>query len=112
MAIEPRFEMTISGAQDVLVIRGDIDASTSPQLRDLLTGLMDEGHYRLVVDLEAVGFMDSTGLGVLASCLKRAKEHDGDLSLICTSPQILRVLSNTGLDKMFEVRVSLDDGTA
>ena len=74
--------------------------------------MMDEGHYRLVVDLEGVEFMDSTGLGVLVSCLKRAKEHGGDLSLVCTSPQILRVLSITGLDKVFEVRASLDDGTA
>ena len=65
MAIELQFEMTTSGARDVLAVRGEIDAFTSPRLRERLTGMMDEGHYRLVVDLEGVEFMDSTGLGVL-----------------------------------------------
>jgi anti-sigma B factor antagonist len=53
--------------------------------------------------------MDSTGLGVLVSCLKRAKEHQGDLSLVCTSPQILRVLAITGLDRVFQVRGSVEE---
>lgn len=36
--------------------------------------------------------------------MKRTKERDGELALVCTSPQILRILSITGLDKVFEVR--------
>jgi anti-sigma B factor antagonist len=109
LAIELQFEMTTSGARDVLAVSGEIDAFTSPRLRERLTEMMDDGHFRLVVDLEGVEFMDSTGLGVLVACLKRAKEHGGDLSLVCTGPQILRVLSITGLDRVFEVRASLDE---
>ena len=109
MAIELQFDTTTVGERSVVSVRGEIDAYTSPRLRDQLTRLMDEGHYQLVVDLEGVEFMDSTWLGVLVACLKRAKEHGGDLSLVCTSPQILRVLSITGLDRVFQVRAAVDE---
>jgi anti-sigma B factor antagonist len=112
MAIELQFDVTSAGERSVVAVRGEIDAYTSPRLREQLTRLMDEGHHQIVVDLEGVEFMDSTGLGVLVASLKRAKEHDGDVSLVCTSPQILRVLSITGLDRVFQVRTAVDDGTA
>jgi anti-sigma B factor antagonist len=112
MAIELAFDTTATDGWEVLAVRGEIDAYTSPRLRERLTQLMDEGHYRVVVDLEAVEFMDSTGLGVLVSCLKRTKEHQGELALVCTAPQILRVLSITGLDKVFTVRQSVGDITS
>jgi anti-sigma B factor antagonist len=110
LAMELQFDVTSLAARDVLAVRGEIDAFTSPRLRERLAELMDDGHFALVVDLEGVDFMDSTGLGVLVSSLKRAKEHGGELSLVCTSPQILRVLSITGLDRVFEVRATIDDG--
>ena len=109
--MELQFDLTPSGDYEVLSVRGEIDAFTSPMLRERLVALLDRGHYRLVVDLEGVDFMDSTGLGVLVSCLKRTKEHDGELMLVCTSPQILRVLSITGLDRVFDVRGTGPEGT-
>jgi anti-sigma B factor antagonist len=111
MAIELQFDVTSASERSVVAVRGEIDAYTSPRLREQLTRLMDEGQHQIVVDLEGVEFMDSTGLGVLVAALKRAKEHDGDVSLVCTSPQILRVLSITGLDRVFQVRTAVDDGT-
>ena len=112
MPIELVFDTTTQDGWEVLAVRGEIDAYTSPRLRERLTELMDQGRYRLIVDLEGVEFMDSTGLGVLVSCLKRAKEHDGDLALVCTSPQILRVLAITGLDKVFQIRRAVPEATA
>src|SRR5262249_47815332 len=55
---------------NVLSVTGEVDAYTSPMLRDRLSRIMAGGQYRIVVDLEGVGFMDSTGLGVLVSALK------------------------------------------
>jgi anti-sigma B factor antagonist len=104
MAIELAFETSARDGQTWLVVRGEIDAYTSPRLRERLGELMDQGRFNLVVDLESVEFMDSTGLGVLVSSLKRAKEHDGNIALVCSRPQIVRVLSITGLDRIFEVR--------
>ena len=130
MAIELEFDESEHDGWRVIAVRGEIDAYTSPRLREELRRLIDDGARRLVVDLQGVEFMDSTGLGVLVSALKRVKEagqsgeassqdagaegstDDGRLSLVCTSPQILRVLAVTGLDKVFVVAPSVADATA
>ncbi len=111
MEIELAFDARSLDGWEVLSVRGEIDAYTSPRLRERLASLMDQGRFRLIVDLEDVGFMDSTGLGVLVSCLKRAKEHAGEMILVCTSPQILRVLAITGLDRVFDVRSTVAEAT-
>ena len=103
MGIDLLFDSTERDGWHVLSVGGDVDAYTSPRLRERLAEFMDDGHYRVIVDLEGVEFLDSTGLGVLVSSLKRAKEHGGDITLVCTRPQILRVLGITGLDKVFTV---------
>lgn len=69
---------------------------------------VDKGNYQLVVDLDGVDFMDSTGLAVLVGGLKRVKEHKGSLALSCTNDSILRVLSLTGLNKVFPVHESVE----
>jgi anti-sigma B factor antagonist len=119
MAIELDFERSEHDDWRVLAVTGEIDAYTSPRLREELRHDIDGGARRIVVDLRGVEFMDSTGLGVLVSALKRVKEggggevnDDGRLSLVCTSPQILRVLSVTGLDKVFVVAPSVAEASA
>lgn len=69
---------------------------------------VDKGNHRLVIDLDGVDFMDSTGLAVLVGGLKRIKEHEGVLRLSCTNDSILRVLSLTGLNKVFGVHESVE----
>jgi anti-sigma B factor antagonist len=61
-----------------------------------------------VVNLEGVDFMDSTGLAVLVGGLKRIKEHNGTMMLTSTKDPILRILSLTGLNKVFPVYESVD----
>jgi STAS domain-containing protein len=50
---------------EVIDVQGEIDISTTPRLRELLIDLVNTGDYQLVVNLDEVGFLDSTGLGVL-----------------------------------------------
>ena len=65
-----------------LNVQGEIDIYTAPRLRELLIDLAGKNSYQFVVSLEKVGFLDSTGLGVLVGGLNRA--HDGSLDLVCT----------------------------
>ena len=50
---------------EVIDVQGEIDIYTAPRLRELLIDLVSQGSYQLVVSLDEVGFLDSTGLGVL-----------------------------------------------
>src|ERR671915_39114 len=92
----------------VVQVRGEIDVYTAPKLRERLIELVSEGSYHIVVDLEGVDFLDSTGLGVLVGALKRVKSHDGSLSLVCTQDKILKIFEITGLTKVFPIHGSLE----
>ena len=92
----------------MLAVAGEVDVATAPRLRERLVDLVTEGNHRIVVDLESVDFLDSTGLGVLVGGLKRVRSHDGDLALVCTQRRILKVLEITGLTKVFTIHDSVD----
>jgi anti-sigma B factor antagonist len=96
----------------VVSVAGEIDVYTAPKLREKLIELVSEGTYDVVVDLEKVDFLDSTGLGVLVGALKRVKAHDGSLSLVCTQDKILKIFKITGLTKVFPIHASVDEATS
>ncbi|MFT4262817.1 MAG: STAS domain-containing protein [Nocardioides sp.] len=87
----------------VLAVGGEIDVYTAPRLRDKLTEIVDAGSYRVVVDLEKVDFLDSTGLGVLVGGLKKVRTHDGSLRIVCTNERLLKIFRITGLAKVFDI---------
>ena len=96
----------------VLSVRGEVDVYTAPKFRERLIELVSDGKHRIVVDLEGVDFLDSTGLGVLVGGLKRLRSHDGDLLLVCTQSRILKVFEITGLTKVFSIYDSVDDAVS
>ena len=61
------------GDRTVVVVGGEIDVYTAPKLREQLIDLVSAGNYHIVVDMENVEFLDSTGLGVLVGGLKRVR---------------------------------------
>ncbi len=97
---------------EVVNVEGEIDIYTAPRLRELLIELAGKGSYQLIVNLDKVGFLDSTGLGVLVGGLKRVRAHDGSLDLVCTRQRILKILRITGLTKVFGIYQSVDQAIA
>ena len=97
---------------EVIDVQGEIDMYTAPRLRELLINLVSEGNYQLVVNLDKVGFLDSTGLGVLVGGLKRVRAHDGSLDLVCTQQRILKLLTITGLTEVFGIYETVDQAIA
>jgi anti-sigma B factor antagonist len=96
----------------VIEVSGEIDVYTAPKLREKLIGLVEEGSYQLIVDMEGVEFLDSTGLGVLVGGLKRVRAHDGWIDLVCTQGRILRIFRITGLNKVFRISDTVAEATA
>jgi len=96
----------------VLAVKGEVDVYTAPRLREKLVELDSEGKRRVVVDLEGVEFLDSTGLGVLVGGLKRLRGHGGDLALVCTHQRILKIFEITGLTKVFSIYSSVSEAVA
>jgi anti-sigma B factor antagonist len=96
----------------IVAVGGEIDVYTAPKLRDRITELVAEGVYSIVIDMEAVEFLDSTGLGVLVGGLKKVRAHDGSLELICTQDRLLKIFRITGLAKVFVIHDSADGALA
>ncbi len=92
----------------VLAVSGEVDVATVPRLREELHRLVADGKHRIIVDLDKVDFLDSTGLGVLVGGLKRVRAHDGELVLVCTQSRVTKVFEVTGLTKVFAIHDSVD----
>ena len=93
----------------VLSGAGEADLATAPQLRERLVGLVADGHRRIVVDMSATEFLDSTGLGALVAGLKRLRAHDGDMRIVCTTPRVRKVFEITHVDRVLPLFESVDD---
>ena len=100
------------GDRTVVQVTGEVDVYTAPKLREQLVSLVDAGRYHIIVDLDAVEFLDSTGLGVLVGGLKRVRTHDGSLRLVCSQERILKIFRITGLTKVFPIHDSVEDALA
>ena len=93
----------------VVHVAGEVDLSTTPTLRSALSEHLDAGRSQLVVDLSDVGFLDSTGLGMLVSMHRRATESGGSLRLSSVQRPVRRVLQITGLEEVFGVDEPMSD---
>jgi len=88
----------------VLRVTGDMDADTAYQVPDEVAALFDDGNPReVVVDLSAVTFLDSVGLGMLVRAQDEALAHDAAFRLLAPSEPVSRTLSITAMDTHFAV---------
>lgn len=105
-AINPgELQVTVSGAEPEYEIRllGELDMSTAPQLRDELLRVVSDGARMVTVDLSELAFVDSTGLSVLITGLKRLRQQGGEMALRSPTPGTRRVLEITGLTEVFPI---------
>jgi anti-sigma B factor antagonist len=82
-------------------IAGEIDIYTAKDLKEMLNKKLDEHTESMKMDCAALEYIDSTGLGVLISILKRLKQNNKDIIIANPRPNILKLLTITGLNKIF-----------
>jgi len=87
----------------LIVIRGEIGTETVDQFKEKIDQIINDGKKKLVIDLQEVNYLNSMGLGVFASALKKLKKSNGDLKLINLSPTVMELLERSRLDKVFDV---------
>lgn len=88
----------------IVTVEGEIDVATSPRLRTELASVIERGAQTIVLDLRAVSFIDSSGLGVLVGALKRLREQRGDAIVIRgLQESVRRVFEITGLTELFRI---------
>lgn len=88
----------------IVTVAGAIDLSTVAALRDhLLRVVTDNPGGTVVIDLDEVVAVDDTGLGILLGLAGRAREHGGDLRLVCAPGRLRDRLSLTGADRAVAV---------
>src|SRR5437588_6918407 len=106
-------EVAEQAGRQVLIVRGEVDVTTTPRVRARLVAMLSDGDPQLVVDLEGVRFLDSSGLGAIVAALKLARSRGGELRLVCEHQRSVRkVLQVTGLDRVLERFDSIDDAVA
>ena len=90
----------------VLCVSGKIDAVTSKELEIALIGLIEQNKKFLIIDMEKVEFLSSSGLRVLMASLNKLKNKDGDLLLAALPPFVKDVFFMTGANRFFPIHVS------
>jgi anti-sigma B factor antagonist len=97
--------------RQVAVLRptGRLDLRSAAELKESLVSAVATGYRRLVVDLEAVTFVDSSGLGALIGGLKAARAAGGDLRIARPADQARTILQLTTLDRVLRVYPTVEE---
>jgi anti-sigma B factor antagonist len=85
---------------DYLIPVGSLDHAVAKQLQEQFLGIVAEGRTRLVLDLEQVPVVDSSGLGTIVTVFKAARRVGGSLVLMNVHPEIQSIIRITRLDKV------------
>jgi anti-sigma B factor antagonist len=101
-----------SPSTTLLLVHGDADLHSAPELRERLSGAIGNDTTTLVVDLSGAAVVDSTSLGVLLRAVKQMRERDGQLELVVPRPELRRVFEITMLDRIFVLHDTQEEALA
>ncbi|MDR2927176.1 MAG: STAS domain-containing protein [Cytophagaceae bacterium] len=82
-----------------------LNALVAPAIKDELTGALSKKNANLILNMENITFIDSTGIGVLISALKAARQNNGSFLLANVNKNIMNLLTLMKLDKVFDFAV-------
>jgi anti-anti-sigma factor len=96
--------ITISGR---LALGGETE-----RLDAAVKGLLEKSVKKFVLDITTLDYADSSGIGMLVSCLTNVKKAGGELKLVGANPRIKRILNMTGVDSILSIYDTLAEATA
>ena len=97
--------------EDIAVIdlKGEVDLYTAPEFKQQLLDVISQGGKNVIVDFSNTTFIDSTTLGVLVGGVKRLRQNEGQLSLVCSDRNITKIFEITGLDRVFTIHATREE---
>jgi anti-sigma B factor antagonist len=102
MKLECHTDVRADGSP-LLTLTGTFDFNSVARIREDLKRIIDKAPKRVIVDLSALDYIDSSGLGVLVGGLARLREAGGDLFLIVSNEKISRIFEITKLSYVFSL---------
>ncbi len=96
----------------ILDITGEIDLYNAPEIKDIISKLIEEQKYNVIINLEKVSYIDSSGIGALISSLSNLKKYQGGLKIINVYASVRKVFELTKLTSFFEIFDSEEDALA
>lgn len=111
---QQKIDIEVASQEGYKVIRptGDLDVYTVGSLRDAIGAMIEEDSTKVVVDLDGVPFMDSSGLGALMGGVRRLRESGGDLAIACTREQHLKLFTITGFGEGVSIAPTIEEAAA
>jgi len=93
----------------VISLSGSVDANSALELRNIIQGLVKEGT-NILIDLSEVNFIDSSGLSVFIKAYQIGQNVGAQITLASPQPSVRKVFKLTGLEKLFNIVDSLEEG--
>ena len=92
----------------LLTCSGDLDIDTSESFKVGVIPLLTQGDQLVVVNMESVPFVDSTGISAMIACFKAAQAAGSHCRFVITTPKVLRTLATTGVDQFLTICPTTD----
>ncbi len=96
-------DLTVTVTADsppTVILSGEIDISTAPDLEQTASRLLAQGHPSLAIDLGGVTYLDSTGIGTMLRLCRQCRERGGQLHILSASARIHRLMRMLGIDHL------------
>ncbi len=93
----------------VIDLKGEVDLYTAPEFKQHLLKQVEQGVLKIIIDFSDTTFIDSTTLGVLVGGVKRLRPLGGQLVLVCSDRNIIKIFEITGLHRVFDIHGTRED---
>tara|TARA_B100000586_G_C20109847_1_gene429293 strand:+ start:2395 stop:2751 length:357 start_codon:yes stop_codon:yes gene_type:complete len=101
MAESMGFSVEVEEKEDypIVHVKGEVDVYTCPELQNKLNQVIDNGQIQIILNFKNLQYIDSTGLGTIAHTAQNIKNKNGQVHIICNTPQIKKIFRVSGLEK-------------
>lgn len=93
----------LTGNAVLVEIEGEANSATASRINAAFLELIGKGGHNLVVNLDKVTAVDASGLSVLIGAVKKLREGNGDMKIVCSDAKIKEAFQCTGLTKLFQI---------